>query len=151
VPVYTNVFFAYRLARPRTRESGTGRLGAARCRRDWGEPRFTARFSLQRPDQRFTGRRFLPSRALEPLASDAPVASSELVSVGRFSGESTRWLEGRQDRFRGGLVKGVRIPDPERLPSAVVTRTPPAPKRERSRVPFIDSPGAHVMRIAELR
>jgi hypothetical protein len=87
VPVYTNVFFAYRLARPKTRESGTGRLGAARCRRDWGEPRFTARFSLQRPDQRFTGRRFLPSRALEPLASDAPVASSELVSVGRFSGD----------------------------------------------------------------
>jgi len=39
---------ACRSARPKTREPGTGRLGATRCRRDWGEPRFTARFPLRR-------------------------------------------------------------------------------------------------------
>jgi len=86
VPVYANVFFAYRLARPKTREPGTGRLGAARCRRDWGEPRFTARSSLRRPDHRSRGGVFFRLVRWIPLASDSPVASSELVGVGRFSG-----------------------------------------------------------------
>jgi hypothetical protein len=44
------LFFARRFARPKTREPGTGRLGAARCERGRGESRFTAWFPLRRPD-----------------------------------------------------------------------------------------------------
>jgi len=49
VLVHANVFFARLSACPKTRGEGTGRLGAARCKRDWGESRFTARFPLRRP------------------------------------------------------------------------------------------------------
>jgi len=115
VPTHANVSFACRRARPETRALGTGKLGAARCRRDWGDSRFTARFSLRRPAGRSRRWRFLPPRASVPLASDAPVASFsarlESLSASRLC------LEGRQDRFRVCPVKSTRIPDRERLPS----------------------------------
>jgi len=60
-----------------------------------------------------------PGRA-EPFASDTPVAASSLQR-GKPWGNPTLSFGRRQDRFRGGLVKGVRIPDPECLPSTGAT------------------------------
>jgi hypothetical protein len=77
-----------------------------------------------------------PVRESSPLASDTPVASSVLVGLGRCYAVPTLWLGGRQDRFRGGLVKGVRIPDPGCLQSSVATRIPAAPKHGRNHVAF---------------
>jgi len=124
---------------------------AARCRRDWGESRFTARFPLQRPVPTCGAAFSSASREgyRSPLTPLSPPPGSYAWAA--FSACPMLWLEGRQDRFRGGLVKGVRIPDPGCLPSAVTTHTPPVPKHERNRVAFIDRDGAHVMRIAELR
>jgi len=75
-------------------------------------------------------------RESDPFASDTPVASSVLVGLGRCYAVPTLWLGGRQDRFRGGLVKGVRIPDPGCLQSSVATRIPAAPKHGRNHVAF---------------
>jgi len=77
-----------------------------------------------------------PVRESSPFASDTPVASSVLVGASRCYPVPTLWLGGRQDRFRGGLVKGVRIPDPECLPPSVATRIPAAPKHGRNHVAF---------------
>jgi hypothetical protein len=55
--------------------------------------------------------------------------------------------EGRQDRFRGGLVKGVRFSDPGCLPSSGASRLPPVPKHERT-AELSSRYGVHVMRIA---
>jgi len=75
-------------------------------------------------------------RESNPFASDTLVASSVLVGLGRCYAVPTLWLGGRQDRFRGGLVKGVRIPDPECLPPSVATCIPAAPKHGRNHVAF---------------
>jgi len=80
VLVHANVFFACCLARPKTRGAGTGRLGAARCRRDWGESRFTARFPLQRPVESHAGAFSSLVRASIPFASDTLVASFSLLA-----------------------------------------------------------------------
>lgn len=126
MPDHANVCFACCFARPETRAAGNGRLGAARCKRDRGEPRFTARFPLRRPVDRSRGR-FLPSdasRSRSPLAPLSPPPCS--VSV----------LGGRQDRSCSGLVKGARTPGPGCLPSSVATRIPPGPKRGRNHLAF---------------
>jgi len=78
-----------------------------------------------------------PVRESSPFASDTPVASSVLVGLGRCYAVPTLWLGGRQDRFRGGLVKGVRIPDPGCLPSSVAMCIPAAPKHGRNHIAFI--------------
>jgi len=82
-----------------------------------------------------TRRRFLPPCEIErPIAKDTLVASSVPFARDGFF-RSARGLEGRQDRFRGGLVKGVRISDPGCLPPTDAAHTPPAPKHERSCTP----------------
>jgi len=82
---------------------------------------------------------------LAPL-SPPPIAAARA----RFSSSVRQWLGGRQDRFRGGLVKGVRFSDPGCLPptdadahlARAEARTKPRSLHRRR--------GAHVMRIAEL-
>jgi len=80
VLVHANVFFVCCSARPKTSGAGTGRLGAARCRRDWGESRFTARFSLQRPADSRAGAFSSRARGSIPFASDTLVASFVLLA-----------------------------------------------------------------------
>jgi len=63
---------------------------------------------------------------------------------------SMRELEGRQDRFHGGLVKGVRFSDPRCLPSSGASQLPPVPKHERT-AELSSRRGVHVMRIAAPR
>jgi len=88
----------------------------------------------------------LPIRSPLALLSPPSIRRSREACVCRLL--SRIEVEGRQDRFRGGLVKGVRIPDPERLPSAVATRIERAPERACSIVRCSTRSGAHVMRIA---
>jgi hypothetical protein len=85
----------------------------------------------------------------ERPTSDIPVASSEALAC-RIAWRSVRELEGRQDRFRGGLVKGVRFSDPRCLPSSGASRPPPVPKHVRTVEPSSKC-GVHVMRIAASR
>jgi len=75
---HANVVFACGSARPETRGAGTFGLGAFRCKRDRGEPRFTARLPLRRPVDRFRGR-CLPSasnRSRSPLTPLSPPSCS---------------------------------------------------------------------------
>jgi len=69
-----------------------------------------------------------PSRP--PLAPLSPPPCS--LARGSLWASSMPWLGGRQDRFRGGPVKGVRFPDPRCLPPLDAPRNPPAPKCGRT-------------------
>jgi len=135
VPDHANVCFACCLARPETRAAGDGRLGAARRKRDRGEPRFTARFPLRRPVDRSRGR-FLPPDADRSRSPLTPLSPPPCSQRGGRQANPTRRLGGRQDRFRAGLVKGARIAGPGCLPSSVATRIPSGPKRGRNHVAF---------------
>jgi len=96
--------------------------------------------------------RFLPPCETDDRPPLTPLSPPPCCLRGLlFFSRPTHWLGGRQDRFRGGLVKGVRFADPGCLPPADATHTPPAPKHGRNCAAFIDRRGAHVMRIAELR
>jgi hypothetical protein len=119
----------------RRAEAGKGRLGAARCKRNWGEPRFTARFPLRRPVDRSRGR-FLPPDADRFRSPLTPLSPPPCSQRGGRQANPTRWLGGRQDRFRASLVKGARIAGPGCLPSSVATRIPSGPKRGRNHVAF---------------
>jgi len=101
---------------------GTGRLGARRCRRDWGEPRFTARFPLRR-----SGRSSV--RAFSSLAPESLPA--RLWHFCRLP-----LAKKTKTGSAGCLVKGVRFPGPKCLPSPVATRIPLGPKPERNREAF---------------
>jgi len=136
-PCPTTRTSASRAASPVRRRApqATGGSGPPAAKRDRGEPRFTARFSLRRPVDRSRGR-LLPSdvdRSRSPLTPLSPPPRSWAWGP---SGSPTRWLGGRQDRLRPGLVKGARIPDPGCLPPSVATRIPSGPKRGRDHVAF---------------
>jgi len=138
-------------ARPETRDAGTGWLGAPRCTMRLGRIALHGALPTSAPGQSTRdGVFFRPARRIRsPLTPLSPPPGSWARAA--FWASPVLWLGGRQDRFRGGLVKGVRIPDPGSLPSAVATRDPLAPKHELNRVASLDRTGAHVMRIAELR
>jgi hypothetical protein len=84
-----------------------------------------------------------------PVASDTLVASSSPL-CGRFFPAPAHGLEGRQDWFRGGLVKGVRMTSPGCLPPTDTTHIPLAKHETKLRC-LQRRRGVHVMRIAELR
>jgi len=122
VLVHANVFrssrsHTARLFRPRDARHRKAR--ARRCRRDWGEPRFTARFPLRRSGRSSAEGVFFPRSRSVParlwhfcrflLSKAAKTGSAEC------------------------LVKGVRFPGPKCLPSPVVTRVPLGPRPERNR------------------
>jgi len=142
--------FAPLPARPKTRGKGTGKLGAARCERGWGESRFTARLPLRQPLVRLRGgvffRRARPNACLWHLC---------------------RLLRARERGSREAIVRAVA-----RRPPRPVPRGP----RERRALPRSEMPslgsylaqlartemrtnprrlprshGAHVMWIASLR
>jgi hypothetical protein len=144
------LLFAPLPARPKTRGKGTGKLGAARCERGWGESRFTARLPLRQPLVRLRGgvffRRARPNACLWHLC---------------------RLLRARERGSRKAIVRAVA-----RRPPRPVPRGP----RERRALPRSEMPslgsclaqpartemrtnprrlprshGAHVMWIAWLR
>jgi len=123
---------------PKVREDARVRHRATRvtrCERSWGESRFTTRSSLRRPSERST--RALCS--LDRDRSDRLWHPCRLLLARKHESrcrELPLWLEGRQDRFRGGLVTGVRFPDPRCLPSPETPSNPPAPRRGRTYVPW---------------
>jgi len=133
-----NVSFRAHLARPKTRDVCTGKLGAARYERGWGDPRFTTRLSLWRPGGALLEALSSSERVRNPTASGVPVASSFPLAWARVSSSRKRWSGGRQDRFCGGLVKGVRFTDPGRLPPVAASRGALAPKHERARVASLE-------------
>jgi hypothetical protein len=110
----------------------TERLGAARCERGRGVSRFTARRPLRRPDG--CARSALSSERVAYRSPLAPLSPPPSLGAAP-EGCSARRLEGRQDRFRGGLVKGVRFPDRRCLPSPGAACTAPAPRCGRVTLP----------------
>jgi len=82
--------------------------------------------------------RYLPPREIENRPPLTPLSPPPCRRLGSLFFESRRLLEGRQDRFRGGLVKGVGFTNPGCLPPVDATRTSPAPKHERNRAAFLE-------------
>jgi len=98
-----------------------------------------------------TRRRFLLPREIECRPPLAPLSPPPCRRLGSLFFESGRRFGGRQDRFCGGLVKGVRFADPGCLPPVDAGAHPAhAEARTKSRS-LPRRRGAHVMRIAELR
>jgi len=133
-----------------TSVAGTGKLGAARCKRGRGESRFTTRLSLRRPGE-LVWRSVLPPRgdaSRSPLTLLSPpptprTASLFFESCARF--EKPPRSDPRGPRERRALYRPG-------APSAGSRRAQPA--RAEARTNPHDLPrsyDAHVMRIAALR
>jgi hypothetical protein len=151
VPVHANVCSSRATSHVRRRAAqapggsgppDTNEAGEIRASRR--EPHFGDRTILTR-------RRFLPPCEIKrPGTSDTPVASSDPSPMFAFLRTRVRGFGGRQDRFCGGLVKGVRFADPGCL-LPVDASTHPARAEAQTRPSCLHRRrGAHVMRIAEL-
>jgi len=135
VPDHANVCFACCFARPETRAAGNGRLGAARCKRDRGEPRFTARFSLRRPVDRSRGG-LLPSDADRSRSPLTPLSPPPCSWAWGPSGRSHA-VARRPPRSVSRVPRERRAQCRSRV-SFLVSRYahPAGPKRGRNRVAF---------------
>jgi len=133
--------------------AGNGRLGAARCKRDRGEPRFTARFPLRRPAARVRGR-FLPSGAsrfrspLTPLSPPPGPARGDYP----FRGSGSQAVARRPPRPVPREPRERRAHSRPRVPFIVSRHAHPGRAEARNETTSPSTKrGAHVMRIAESR
>jgi len=116
VLVPANVFFACCLTRPKTCWAGTGWLGAFRCGNEAGENLASRRDSHFGDRTILTRWRYLPPCEIESRPPLTPLSPPPCHRLASLFFEPRRLHEGRQDRFRGGLVKGVRFTNPGCLP-----------------------------------
>jgi len=124
--------FARCFTRPETSATGIGKLGAARYGTRPGRIALHGAALTSATGRFARGGVFFRRVESIPTASDTPVASSSLVCAGRVSSTRCLRLGGRQDRFRGRLVKGVRFSDPRCLLSIATSCNPPAPRCGRA-------------------
>jgi len=150
VPVHANVFSSRATSRVRRRAAQAPGGSGPPDANETGETRASRRGPHFGDRTILTRRRYLPPCEIEDRAPLTPLSPPPILAQVRFSSNVARGLEGRQDRFCGGLVKGVRFADPECL-LPVDASTHPARAEARTRPSCLQRRrGAHVMRIAEL-
>jgi len=122
--------------RPKAREAGIGWLGAFRYETRPGRISLHGAIPTSATGRCSRGGVFFRRVKSNPDRLWHPCRLLRAVRLVSLFFESRRLLGGRQDRFRGGLVKGVRFADPGCLPPTDATRIPLAPKHERNRAAF---------------